>query len=101
MARCNSPRPTFAVATLALAASLAAATAWPASLEKALVLAGMEGRALDRARSRALALVERGACRQVFSDFKDAEGRTLQEKLDELGLGDNPPQSTEITARVL
>jgi hypothetical protein len=70
---------------IALAASLAAATAWPASLEKALVLAGMEGRALDRARSRALALLEKDECRQVFSDFRDREGRTLQEKLDALG----------------
>ena len=74
-----------ATAFLALAASLAATSAWPASLEKALVLAGMEARALDRARARAAALLESEACRQVFSDFTDAEGRTLQEKLDALG----------------
>jgi hypothetical protein len=73
-----------AVAVLALTLSLAA-TARPASLEKALVLAGMEGRALDRARTRAAALLESEECRQVFSDFADAEGRSLQEKLASLG----------------
>jgi hypothetical protein len=70
---------------LALAFSLAAAAASPASLEKALVLAGMEGRAFDRTRTRAVALLENATCRQIFSEFSDAEGRTLQEKLDELG----------------
>jgi hypothetical protein len=73
------------IAVLALTLSLAGAAARPASLEKALVLAGMEGRALERARTQAAALLEREECRKVFSDFADAEGRTLQEKLDSLG----------------
>jgi len=72
-------------AVLALALSLAAAAAPPASLEKALVLAGMEGRALERARARAMALLESDECQGIFSDFTDAEGRTLQAKLDALG----------------
>jgi hypothetical protein len=73
------------ISALAIALSLAGAAAWAASLEKALVLAGMEGRALDRARTQAAALLEGDECRKVFSDFTDADGRTLQEKLDELG----------------
>ena len=74
-----------AIMVLALVLSLAGAAARPASLEKALVLAGMEGRALDRARTQAAALLEGDECRKVFSDFADAEGRALQEKLDALG----------------
>jgi hypothetical protein len=70
---------------LALTLSLIGAAAWPASLEKALVLAGMEGRALDRARTQAAAMLEGERCRKIFSDFADAEGRSLQEKLDALG----------------
>jgi len=69
----------------ALALSLAGAPAWSASLEKALVLAGMDGRAFERTRVQAAALLEGESCRQVFSDFRDVEGRTLQEKLDDLG----------------
>ena len=72
------------IMALALTLSLAAA-AWPASLEKALVLSGMESRSLDRARARAYALLDSNECRKVFSDFTDAEGRTLQAKLDALG----------------
>ena len=72
-------------ALLVLTLSLAATVARPGSLEKALVLAGMEGRALERARARAIALLEGDPCRQLFSDFKDAEGRILKEKLDALG----------------
>src|SRR5512143_1161362 len=87
MSRSASPlrasRSAIAIATLTL--SLAGAAARPASLEKALVLAGMEGRALDRARTQAAALLEGDECRKVFSDFTGADGRTLQEKLDELG----------------
>ena len=79
-----------AIIALALTLSLAGAAARPASLEKALVLAGMEGRALDRARAHAVALLENDECRQVFSNFRDAEGQTLQEKLDALGL--TPPE---------
>ncbi len=60
----------------------------------------MEGRALERARSRAVALLESDECRKVFVDFTDAKGRTLQEKLHTLGLGENPPTPMEITPRV-
>ena len=74
-----------AIVVLTLTLSLVGAAARPDSLEKALVLAGMEGRALDRARTQAAALLEGDECRKVFSDFKDAEGRTLQEKLDAVG----------------
>jgi hypothetical protein len=74
-----------AIMVLALVLSLAGAAARPASLEKALVLAGMEGRALERARTQAAALLEGEECRKVFADFTDAEGRTLQEKLDAAG----------------
>ncbi len=73
------------VQTLVLAFTLTGAAASPASLEKALVLAGMEGRSLDRARARATALLESDECRKVLSDFTDTEGRTLQEKLDSVG----------------
>ena len=73
------------IAVFALTLSLVGASARPASFEQALVLSGMEGRALERARARAVALLERDECRKVFSDFTDAEGRTLQEKLDALG----------------
>jgi hypothetical protein len=45
----------------------------------------MEGRALDRARTQATAMLEGEGCRKIFSDFTDAEGRRLQEKLDALG----------------
>ncbi len=87
MSRSASPlrtsRSAVAIATLTL--SLAGAAARPASLEKALVLAGMDGRAFERTRAQAAALLEGESCRQVFSDFRDAEGRTLQEKLDDLG----------------
>jgi len=72
-------------APVVVALCLVASTARPASLEKALVLAGMEGRALERARARAVALLERDECSKVFSDFTDSEGRRLQEKLDALG----------------
>ncbi len=87
MSRSASPLRTSrsAVAIATLTVSLAGAAARPASLEKALVLAGMEGRALDRARTQAAALLEGDECRKVFSDFADAEGRALQEKLDALG----------------
>jgi hypothetical protein len=87
MARAASPLPPrrALIAGPAFALALAATAAWPASLEKALVLGGMEGRALDRARARAVALLESAECRKVFSDFTDAEGRTLEERLDTLG----------------
>jgi len=81
-------RAVIAVATLTL--SLAGAAARPASLEKALVLAGMERRALESARTQATALLQGEECRKIFSDFADAVGRPLQEKLD--GIGQTPAE---------
>jgi hypothetical protein len=87
MARSAAPFRTVTgrACVVVFATCLAAGTAQSASLEKALVLGGMTGRALAQARTRALGLLEKEECRKVFSDFRDAEGRTLQEKLDALG----------------
>jgi hypothetical protein len=41
--------------------------------------------ALERAAPAAMARLERGECRKVLSDFRDASGRTIQENLDLLG----------------
>jgi hypothetical protein len=48
-----------------------------------LTLTGWDARAVDRARAGALERLESAECRKVFTDFTDAEGRTLQENLDE------------------
>ena len=44
--------------------------------------------ALERAVNAASERLERPECRQVLSDFRDASGRTMQERLD--ALGDTP-----------
>jgi hypothetical protein len=41
--------------------------------------------ALERAARAALERLERPECRKIFSDFRDASGRTIQENLDLLG----------------
>lgn len=41
--------------------------------------------ALERAAESALRRLQDPGCRQVFSDFRDAEGRLLREKLEALG----------------
>ena len=43
--------------------------------------------------------LEQPGCRGLLSEFSDTSGRTLQENLD--ALGENPPSSSVITARVL
>jgi hypothetical protein len=50
-----------------------------------LTLNGWEARAVDSARRGALKRLEADECRKVFTDFTDAQGRTLQQNLDEWG----------------
>ena len=74
-----------AIVVLTLTLSLVGAAAPPASLEKALVLCRDGRPGTGPGTDAAAALLEGDECRKVFSDFKDAEGRTLQEKLDAVG----------------
>jgi hypothetical protein len=53
---------------------------------KRVKLAGWDAAAVDRAREGAARRLEDPGCQQVFADFKDAEGRTLQHNLDEWGM---------------
>jgi len=54
--------------------------------------------ALERAVKAAAERLERPECRKVLSDFRDASGRTIQERLD--ALGDTPRQYlTRLTFR--
>lgn len=41
--------------------------------------------ALERAAAAAVERLERDSCRRVLTEFRDASGRTMQEKLDSLG----------------
>ena len=50
-----------------------------------LTLAGWDARAVDSARTGALQRLESEECRKVFTDFTDAEGRTLLQNLEEWG----------------
>ena len=43
--------------------------------------------AIDRAKEGALRKLQAPECRRIFTDFKDREGRPLQMKLDQMGLG--------------
>jgi hypothetical protein len=70
----------LASAVLAPAVLLLAATVHAGA---PLALTGWDARAVDRARAGALERLESDECRKVFTDFKDAEGRTLQQNLDE------------------
>jgi len=67
-------------AVLASAILLAAAAADAAS---PLTLTGWDARAVDSARTGALKRLESEECRKVFTDFVDAQGRTLQQSLEE------------------
>ena len=67
-------------AVLASAILLAAASVDAAA---PLTLAGWDARAVDSARTGALQRLESEECRKVFTDFTDAEGRTLQQNLEE------------------
>jgi hypothetical protein len=69
-------------AVLASAILLAAASANAAA---PLALAGWDARAVSSARTGALKRLESDECRKVFADFTDAQGRTLQQNLEEWG----------------
>lgn len=73
--------------TVVLAASVvlpAAASAEKAPLRTTLS-SGWEKHALSEALSGASQRLERPRCQKIFSDFKDAAGRTLQQGLDDVG----------------
>jgi hypothetical protein len=67
-------------AAVASAILLAAAVA---SAAPPLELTGWDARAVDTARNGAIERLESDECRKVFTDFKDAQGRTLQQNLEE------------------
>ena len=48
-----------------------------------LALTGWDASAVDRARAGALKRLESEECRKVFTDFTDAQGRSLQQNLEE------------------
>jgi hypothetical protein len=62
------------------AAIFLAATAPTAA--QPLALTGWDARAVDGARTGALRRLEREECRKLFTDYSDAEGRTLQQTLE-------------------
>jgi hypothetical protein len=67
-------------AVLASAILLAPAAA---SAAAPLTLTGWDASAVDRARTGALKRLESEECRKVFTDFTDAQGRLLQQSLEE------------------
>ena len=67
-------------AVLASAILLAAAAA---NAAPPLKLTGWDARAVETARAGALRRLERDECRKLFTDFTDAQGRTLQQNLEE------------------
>ena len=68
-------------AVLAAALLLAAQAAQAAS--PAHKLTGFDAGAVDRARNVAIRKLQDATCRKVFTDFKDTQGRTLQQNLEE------------------
>ena len=68
-------------AVLAAAILLTAEAVQAAS--PSLKLSGFDSGALDRARAGAVRRLQNDECRKVFTDFKDAQGRTLQQNLAE------------------
>jgi len=72
--RSSSGRAVLASAILLAATSVDAAAP--------LTLTGWDARAVESARSGAVKRLESDECRKVFSDFSDAEGRTLQQNLE-------------------
>ena len=95
-----SPKPSFARSSSALAAALVAlfaATAGTLGAEEAKdakvrrtsfnrPLSAFDAGALDRAKARAAQKLQDPVCQQVLSDFKDAQGRPLQENLQKWGV---------------
>jgi len=74
--RSSSGRAALAVLTLLAADTVAAAP-------RPMTLAGWDKAAVERARDGALRRLQQPECQRVFSDFKDEQGRTLQEALAE------------------
>jgi len=50
-------------------------------------LNAFDAAAIDRAKEGAVRKLQAAECQKVLAEFKDREGRPLQEKLDRLGLG--------------
>jgi hypothetical protein len=67
----------------AVLASALLLTATSVNAAAPLALTGWDARAVDSARTGALKRLESGECRKVFTDFADAEGRSLQQNLEE------------------
>ena len=78
-------------AVLASAILLAATTVNAAA---PLKLTGWDASAVDRARAGALRRLQQPECQKLFTDFRTAEGRTLQEALAEWA--DNPGAYVEL-----
>ncbi len=72
--RSSSSRAVLALAVLLAADALGAAP---------LKLTGWDAAAVDRARAGAVRRLQQPECQKLFSDFKDSQGRTLQETLAE------------------
>jgi len=75
--RSSSGRAAFACVVFLAATSVNAAAP--------LKLTGWDASAVSRARTGALKRLESDECRKVFTDFTDAQGRTLQQSLEEWG----------------
>jgi hypothetical protein len=73
-------RPSFVLASAVFLAAAAAEAAPPRRLT------GWDAAAVARARAGAVKRLESEECRKVFTDFKDREGRTLLQNLEEWGL---------------
>lgn len=54
--------------------------------ERRVELTRFDQTVVDRARARAAQKLEDPGCRQILTDFRDAEGRTLQDNLDKWGV---------------
>jgi hypothetical protein len=67
----------------AVLASTLLLTATSVDAAAPLTLAGWDARAVNSARTGALKRLESDECRKVFTDFTDAEGRTLEQNLEE------------------
>jgi hypothetical protein len=73
----SSGRAVLASAILLAATSVNAATP--------LTLSGWDAAAVDRARKGAVKKLESAECQKVFTDFADAQGRSLRQNLQEWG----------------
>jgi hypothetical protein len=62
------------------------ATAGPVRAVDRFALGAWDGAAVERARSGAVRRLQDANCQRVFSDFRDARGRTIQENLEDSGM---------------